>query len=318
MIRSMGDTRLGIVFMGTPDFAVPSLRALAPRHRLLAVVTQPDRPKGRGQALAPSPVKAAALELGVPVLAPEKLRTREAREELERFGADLFVVAAYGKILSAKLLAVPRLGCINVHASLLPAYRGAAPIHWAVIRGEARSGITIMQMDEGMDTGPILFAEGIDLRADETTGSLHDRLAPLGAELLLRAIDGLLDGSVAPRPQPAEGVSMAPMLSKVDGVVSFAASAVEVDRRIRGLDPWPGASTTLAGAPLKLFASRLAPGQGGGRPGEVLGADRRGLLVACGEGEAIFVAELQLAGKKRMAATALVAGHPIPAGTLLG
>jgi methionyl-tRNA formyltransferase len=310
----MTNRKLKVLFMGSPDFAVPSLRALAARHDVVAVVTQPDRPQGRGRRLAPPPVKVAAEELGVEVLQPEKLRRRSVREQLAAFGADCFAVAAYGKILSRKLLAVPPMGCINVHASLLPRLRGAAPIHWAVVRGEAESGITIMQMDEGMDTGPMLLQRAVEVARDETAGSLHDKLAPLGAELLNEALDGLLDGTVTPTPQPEEG-TLAPMLTKDDGRVDFTRPAREVDCRIRGMDPWPGAFTSLGEDRLKLFASSVEPGEGA--PGEVLGVDNRGLLVACGEG-AVRVPELQLPGRRRMPTASLLAGRPIPSGTRLG
>jgi len=306
--------KLRVLFMGSPDFAVPSLRALAGRHEVVAVVTQPDRPQGRGRRLAPPAVKLAAQALGLPVLQPEKLRKREVRQELADLGAEMFVVAAYGKILSKKMLAVPPMGCVNVHASLLPRLRGAAPIQWAVIRGEAESGITIMQMDEGMDTGPMLLQRAIPLTPDETAGSLHDRLAPLGAELLVEAVDGILDGSVTPTPQPEQG-TLAPMLAKDDGQVDFSRAAREVDSHVRGMDPWPGAYAGLDGDRIKLFRSRAEPGSGGA-PGEVLGADDRGLLVACGDG-AVRIGELQLPGKRRMTAAALLAGRPIPAGARL-
>ena len=300
----MTDRGLKVLFMGSPEFAVPSLRAVAGRHRVVAVVTQPDRPQGRGRKLAPPAVKVAAEDLGLPVVQPDKLRRRSVRERLTAFGADVFVVAAYGKILSRKLLAVPPMGCVNVHASVLPRLRGAAPIHWAVIRGEAESGITIMQMDEGMDTGPMLLQESIPLDPAETAGSLHDRLAPLGARLLLEALDGLVDGSVTPSPQPEAG-TLAPMLQKEDGVVDFSRPAREVDCHIRGMDPWPGAFTAFDKERLKLFVSSVEPGSGA--PGEFLGIDRRGLLVACGD-QAVRVAQLQMPGRKRMPTSALLAG----------
>jgi methionyl-tRNA formyltransferase len=316
-MSSGGVDGVKVVFMGSPDFAVPSLRALHGRYPVVGVVTQPDRPQGRGQKLAPPPVKVAALELGLPVLQPEKLRVAAVREQIAALGADLFVVAAYGKILSPRMLAVPRLGCINVHASLLPKLRGAAPIQWAVINREPRSGITIMKMDEGMDTGPMLLQRELELRPDETGGSLHDRLAPLGAEALLAALPRYLDGTLAPTPQPADGATLAPMLSKDLGRVDFARPAAEVDGWIRGLDPWPGAYTDLPGSErLRLFASTLVRGQSG-PAGQVLAVDSRGLLVACGE-DAVWIRELQLAGRKRMLATALHAGRPLPAGTRLG
>jgi methionyl-tRNA formyltransferase len=310
-----------IVFMGSPEFAVPSLQEIHGRHQVVAVVTQPDRPQGRGLALQAPPVKVAARALGIDtVLQPENLRRGEVREQLASYRADLFVVVAYGKILSAKMLAVPRLGCINVHASLLPRHRGAAPIQWAVIRREERSGVTIMLMDEGMDTGPTLLQREIELAPDETTGSLHDRLAPLGAQALRDALDGFLAGALGPVAQPEAGVTLAPMLAKEDGRVDFARPAVEVDAWIRGTDPWPGAFTSLGADRLKLFAStvRGAP-RGGvtGEPGEVLSVDNRGLQVACGEGS-LFVRELQLPGRRRIDAMALCAGRPIPAGTRLG
>ena len=309
-------TSLRIVFMGSPDFAVPSLQALHQRHQVVAVVTQPDRPQGRGQMLAPTAVKAAAQKLGLEVLQPDNLRRQSVRDQLAALGADLFVVVAYGKILSAKMLAIPPGGCVNVHASLLPKYRGAAPIHWAIIKGEKRTGVTIMRLDEGMDTGPILLQEPISIAAGETGGSLHDRLAILGADALLKALDGLSDGTLKPTPQPETGASLAPLLSKDDGWANFRRSGEEVDCWIRGLDPWPGAFTTLGADRLKLFGSCLATGQGG-NAGEVLATDNRGLLVACGQ-DAVWIRELQLAGRRRMPAKALLAGRPIPAGTVLG
>ncbi len=309
-------TKLSIVFMGTPDFAVPTLRALHERHHVLTVVTQPDRPQGRGRVLSPPPVKVAAQELGLEIFQPEKLRKRAVRERLAGLQADYFVVAAYGMILSPKMLAVPRLGCVNVHASLLPRYRGAAPIHWAIVRGERRSGVSIMEMDAGMDTGPTLLTRGIDMDPRETAGSLHDRLAPLGAELLLEALDGLVSGQVKPRPQPDEDATYAPMLAKGDGEIDWHRPAHEVDCWIRGMDPWPGAFTQLEGKRVKLFDSVLVVDPGG-RPGEVLDADQRGLLLACGE-DAIRVSDLQIAGRRRMSATAFLTGRPVARGTILG
>jgi methionyl-tRNA formyltransferase len=305
---------LRLVFMGSPDFAVPSLRALARYHQVLSVVTQPDRAQGRGQRLARPPVKIAAEELGLPILQPVTLRP--VREHLAMLGADAFVVVAYGKILSPKMLAIPPLGCINVHASLLPQYRGAAPLQWAILRGEKRTGLTIMKMDKGMDTGPVLLQQAVELSSDETGGSLHDRLAPLGAELLLQALAGCAEGNLCPVPQIEQGVSTAPLLSKGDGLVWFSSSAAEVDCWIRGMDPWPGAFTLLGEEHVKLFSSRAIPGQSG-RPGEVLAADMRGLLVACAK-DAVLIRELQLPGRRRMPAAALLSGRPIPLGTVLG
>ena len=312
----MTNNKLKIVYWGSPDFAVPCLQALHGRHDLLAVVTQPDRPRGRGRSLAPPAVKVAAEELGIPVLQPEKIRRRSFRVQLTELGADLFVVAAYGKILRPKMLAVPPMGCVNVHASLLPRYRGSAPIQWSVIHGERRSGVTIMLMDAGMDTGPMLLSGALDLSPDETAGTLHDRLAELGPDLLLEALEGLAAGTLEPRTQDHELATEAPMLTKEHGRVDFSRPAREVDCHVRGMDPWPGAYTSLDGKALKVFASRAAPAQGGA-PGEVLSVDDRGLLVACGEG-AVWLRELQRAGRKRMEATALVAGYPVARGTILG
>jgi methionyl-tRNA formyltransferase len=306
--------RLRIVFMGSPEFAVPALRAVAARHDIVSVLTQPDRPQGRGQRLAPPPVKVAAEELGLDVVQPEKLRA-EVREQLVASVADLFVVVAYGKILGRRVLAIPRLGCVNVHASLLPRYRGAAPIQWAVLRGERCTGVTIMQLDEGMDTGPMILQREVPIGPADTAGSLHDRLAPLGAELLMVEIAGLAVQTLVAKPQPEEGACLAPMLSKEDGRVDFSRPAGEVDCWIRGMDPWPGAFTTIGEERLRLFRPRRAVGSG--RPGEVLAVDSRGLLVACGQ-DAVFVGELQLAGRRRMSAEALLAGRAIPLGTLLG
>ena len=313
----MSIKNLRVVFMGSPDFALPTLEALAGACQVLAVVTQPDRPRGRGRALAPGPVKVKAQELGLPVLQPETLRRKAVRLELAALGADMFVVAAYGQILRPRMLAVPPMGCINVHASLLPRLRGSAPIQWAVARGEARSGITIMQMDAGMDSGDILLQRGFDLDPGETAGSLHDRLAALGGPCLLDALEGLAEGAITPVPQDDAGATMAPMLTKEDGRLDFARPAGEVDQRVRGMDPWPGAFTSLDGKILKVFGARQAEGQGTGAPGEVLAADDRGLLVACGQG-AVWLHELQLPGRKRLAVSQLIAGRPIPPGILLG
>jgi len=310
-------SRLRVVLMGTPDFAVPCLRALNESHEVLAVVTQPDRPRGRGRRLTPPPVKVVAMQLGLTVVQPEKLRRRAVRKQLMAYGADVFVVAAFGQILSPRLLAVPRLGCINVHASLLPRYRGAAPIQWAVINAEAQSGVTIMQMDAGVDTGPLLLQEAIGLRADETAGTLHDRLSLLGARLLIEALDGLASGRLAPRPQDERLAVLAPMLSKEDGHIDFNGAAKHVDCRIRGLDPWPGAYCIHDGRPLRLFHANSEKGlDRRGRPGEVLAVDDRGMLVACGSG-AVWVSELQSPGSRRMAARAFAAGHELAPGDML-
>jgi methionyl-tRNA formyltransferase len=308
---------LRLVFMGSPDFAVPTLRALHDRHHVVAVVTQPDRPKGRGRALAAPPVKVAAQELGIePILQPKTLRRRAAREQLAAFDADCFVVVAFGQILRPKVLALPRLGCVNVHGSLLPRHRGAAPIQWAVLDGDPESGVTIMLMDQGVDTGPMLLTRSLTLAADETAATLHDRLAPLGAEALLEALDGLAAGGLTPTAQPSEGATHARMLDKKDGCVDWSWPGARVDCWIRGMDPWPGAFTTVKNDRLKLFGSAFAPGQRG-EAGRVLAIDDRGALVGAGEG-AVWVRELQLPGRKRMTAGALAAGRALAVGQTLG
>lgn len=306
--------KLRVVFMGTPDFAVPTLRAVSQRHEILAVVTQPDRPKGRGRALAPPPVKTAAEQMGLTVLQPPRVRRRAVREQLQALAADVFVVAAFGQILSKRLLELPKLGCVNVHASLLPRLRGAAPIQWAIMRGEHQSGVTIMQMDEGVDTGPILLKQAVSLREDETAASLHDRLAPLGADLLVEALERLAANEIVPEHQDDGAATAAPLLTKEDAHLDWSLGAEAIARRIRGLDPWPGAFTRVDGQPIKLFRPTLD--EACGEPGEVLSTDGRGILVGCG-GDSLWVGEVQLPGRRRMSAAAMLAGHPLPLGTRL-
>jgi methionyl-tRNA formyltransferase len=302
--------------MGSPEFAVPTLELLLAREEVRAVVTQPDRPRGRGRALAPPPVKEVAVRAGVPIFQP--LRLKDNAELLGALGAlepTFAIVVAYGRILPRPLLALPRRGCLNVHASILPALRGAAPIQWAIARGERETGVTIMRLDEGMDTGPIVLTRSETIREDDTAGSLGERLAVLGANALGEALDLARHGPLAETAQDQALATYAPMLSKEQGRVDFHEPARRVRDWIRGMDPWPGAWTTLAGTPLRLFGPRLISGRG--EPGTVLGADRDGLLVACGEG-AIGIGELQLPSRKRMLARALLSGQPIPAGTILG
>jgi methionyl-tRNA formyltransferase len=248
------------------------------------------------------------------VLQPASVRKPEIVDALRATGAELCVVVAYGKILPRAVLdAFPR-GCINVHASLLPAYRGAAPIQWAILRGETETGVTIMQLDEGMDTGPMLSKRSIAIAPDDTAGTLFERLAPLGAELLIEAMDGLARGALVPEPQDHGRATYAPMLDKDHGAVDWTRSAAEVSCHVRGVDPWPGAFTALGETRLKLF--RPAPAPGAGQPGEILAVDERGLIVACGQG-AVTIAEVQAAGGRRMAARAFAAGHRITAGAML-
>jgi methionyl-tRNA formyltransferase len=307
-----------VVFFGSPAFAVPSLRAVAAEATLVAVVSQPDRPAGRGQEPAPPAVKVAAAALDVPVIQPEKIRTPETLAALAAFGADLFVVVAYGRILPQALLDVPRLGAWNVHASLLPRLRGAAPIQWSIIRGDAETGVSIMRMEAGLDTGPVAAVRALPIADDDTAGTLSGRLADLGAGLLAETLPAIAEGRVTLAPQDHAAATLAPILTKADGHLRFDRSAREVSAHARGVDPWPGASAMLDGAPLKLFAPRVvdAGGAPAGRPGEVLGLRPEGLAVACASG-AIAFGELQLPGRRRLAAAAVLSGHRIPAGTVL-
>jgi methionyl-tRNA formyltransferase len=306
--------RLRVVFFGSPEFAVPSLAAVAEHHEVVAVVTQPDRPAGRGKKLTAPPAKELALLRGLPVQQPTTLKTPEFAAGLAALRPDLFLVVAYGRILPPAVLAVPRLGPWNVHASLLPKYRGAAPIQWASIRGERKTGVCFMQMEAGLDTGPVAASVETPIGDDDTAGTLAARLAELGARLAVDTIARIAAGGVVVAPQDHPNHTLAPMLKKEDGWLDFAAPAREVSCRARGVDPWPGPTAVLGGEPIKLFAPRVVSGQGS--PGEVLGAGPEGLVVACGA-EAVAFRELQLPGRKRMPAAEVLAGHPIPPGTRL-
>jgi len=310
-----------LVFMGSPDFAVPCLEAVAARHEVVLVVTQPDKPAGRGGALAAPAVKRAAQRLGLPVFQPPKMKPPEVAQTLRATGAELGIVVAYGRILPPALLAAFPRGCINVHGSLLPAYRGAAPIQWAVLDGCATTGVTIMQLDEGMDTGAMLLTREVAIGADETAGELFERLAPLGAAALVEAIDGLAAGTLRPRAQPAQGASHARMLSKNDGAIDFARPAAVVAAHLRGVDPWPGGFAAIGGQIVKLFGARVvdrerAEGDDLPAPGTVLAIDEAGAHIACATG-AVIVRELQLTGRKRMAARALANGRSLAIGDRL-
>jgi len=304
-----------VLFMGTPDFATPTLRALERSHDVVAVVTNPDRASGRGRKLSAPPVKILAQELGLPVLQPKSLRKSSVQEELAAFRPDLIVVVAYGRLLPPAVLRMPPMGCVNVHASLLPAYRGAAPINWAIINGEQETGVTIMLMDEGLDTGPVLLKRPQSIHPDDTATTLGQRLSVAGPDLLLEAIAGLLDGKLSSTPQSDEGVSFAPMMQKTDGLIDWTPPARTVADRIRGTDPWPGAYTFMDGVRMKLFSAR--PTAGSGKAGSILGFEDDALVVACGK-EAVAIEELQIAGKKRMTAKALHVGRPLVLGTILG
>ena len=338
--------RLRIVFLGTPEFAVPVLRALADSgDHVVAAVSQPDKEKGRGRRVEPTPVKAFALQRGIEVLQPEKLSDTAFSERMRALAPDLFVTAAFGKILRPRTLAIPRLGCFNVHGSLLPRYRGAAPIQWAVLRGETRTGITVIRMDEGMDTGPMLLARELEIGPEETAGELTARMAALGAECALEAIRGLKAGTLVETPQRHEEATLAPMLKREDGRIDWTKGAGELVNLVRGMHPWPCAYTFHGGAPLKIHRARVVVGSaldsvaqppsavpgsvpsfetekstaGGGcatRPGTILEAGKR-IVVAAGQG-AVELVELQAEGRKRLAAADFLHGYPLRSGAMLG
>jgi len=306
---------LRIVFMGTPQFACPTLQMLLDRkENVVAVVTQPDRPKGRGQQLQQPPVKELAASCGIPVLQPQKVRVPEAVEEIRAFAPDLIVVVAFGQILPKALLDIPRLGCINVHASLLPRYRGAAPLNWCLINGETETGVTTMLMDVGLDTGDMLVKRAIPILPDEDAGSLHDRLAILGATAMAETLDLLAAGRLAPQKQDDSLSCYAPMLKKELGQIDWQKNPAEIRNLVRGITPWPGAYTRLDGRLLKLFTAHTAAGEG--IPGTVLRADGSGLEIACHGGSIVFT-DLQLEGKKRMSAADFLAGYRVAPGTVL-
>lgn len=306
-----------IVFMGTPDFAVPSLKALVEAgHEIRGVFTQPDKPKNRGMKLQAPPVKEYALSVGLPVFQPVRLRDGEALEILKELEPELIAVAAYGKILPVDILEVPRLGCVNVHSSLLPKYRGAAPINWAILNGEDETGVTIMVMAEGMDTGDILAQRATPIRIDENAAQLFDRLAQMGAELLVETVAGIEAGTVKAESQDENRASHAPMLSRDLSPMDWSRTARQLHDQVRGLYPWPAAVAAVDGVRCKILRTALAEDAGGQAPGTVLQADKRGLRVACGSG-ALEILELQPDGKKAMAASAFLMGHPIRMGTVL-
>lgn len=299
-----------LAFMGSPDFSVPALRALvAAGHAITAVYCQPPKPAGRGYALRPCPVQAAAEALALPVRTPRRLRSDPAAQEaFAALDLDAAVVAAYGLILPPAMLAAPRRGCLNIHASLLPRWRGAAPIQAAVLAGDAETGITIMQMDAGLDTGPMLLREAVPISPATTSAELHDALAELGARLVLRA----LQENPVPQTQSDEHATYAPKLTREAGRIDWTHDAAQIERQVRAFDPWPGTFTTLRGTVLKIL--RAEPTDGAGTPGTVLDG---ALAVACGAG-ALRLTQVQLAGRPAMAADAFLRGHPVPPGIVLG
>lgn len=304
--------------MGTPDFAVPSLERLyEDGHEISAVFTQPDKPRNRGMKPAPPPVKRLAEARGTPVYQPASLRDPNVPEVLKSLRPDLIVVAAYGKLLPPSVLKLPRLGCVNVHASLLPKYRGAAPIHWAVLNGETETGITIMSMAEALDAGDVLLQMKTPIGPEETSETLHDRLSVLGAEALSRALPLLAAGKLLPVPQDHDKATYAPMLSRELSEVDWNRPAAAILNQIRGLLPWPAAGTNLGGKRLKLLEAK--PGGPCSDPaGMVLPSHGEGILVSCGDGSAVCITRVQGDGGKKMAASDYLRGHPVPPGTSAG
>jgi methionyl-tRNA formyltransferase len=311
-----------IIFMGTAELSCASLETLAGNFTVAAVVTQPDKPKGRDLKLTPSPVKMLAEKLNLPVLQPAKARDEKFTSELRELRPDLIVVVAYGQILPQAILDVPPNGCLNVHTSLLPKYRGAAPIQWAIANGDAETGVTIMKMDAGLDTGPILSVRRTPILPADDSRILHDRLAQLGAELLVETIPGYVAGKILPQPQPTDGSTYAAKIKKEDGQVDWNLPAEQIWNRLRAFTPWPGAFTFLrsagpeTGAPkpqlLKIWKAEVVV-EKAGVPGEILSADRTGIVVACGQ-NALRILELQREGGKRLAAEQFLAGHPLTPG----
>src|SRR5512146_129688 len=307
-----------IVFMGTPDFAVPSLEALLKSgDEVVGIVTQPDRPKGRGQSLSPSPVKLIAQRERIPLLQPTKMKDPEFLAALAGWKPDLIAVAAFGRILPPAILALPPKGCINVHGSLLPKYRGAGPIQWAIINGETETGITTMLMDEGMDTGAMLLQARIAIATDDTAGSLSPRLAELGGRLLLETLKQLKAGSLVPRPQDHSQATMAPLLKKEDGMIDWTLPATAIANRIRGLTPWPGAYTLLGGDRWMLYRTVALNEAAGGVPGLISAVTKDAIHVATGGG-VLAIKELQPANSRRMTVAQYLAGHPLQVGSQLG
>jgi methionyl-tRNA formyltransferase len=307
-----------IVFMGTPDFAVPTLETLLDSsHEVAGVVTQPDKPRGRSGKPSFSPVKEAALSHGIPVFQPEKVRSAEFFPVLEKLRPDVIVVVAFGQILPKNILELPKFGCMNVHASLLPKLRGAAPIQWSVIDGDRESGITIQQMDEGLDTGDILLVQRYTLDEKETGGSLFDKLSLLGGPLILQALELAGQGKLNPVPQKEEEHTYAKMLTKSMGEISFEKSAIAIERLVRGLNPWPSAYTHLEGKMLKIWDADVVASEGNFKPGQVSSVEKASFTIQTGK-DALRIYSLQLEGKKRMDTESFLRGYPLKPGQQLG
>ena len=305
-----------LVFLGTPAFAVPTLEALAARHDVVSVVTQPDRPKGRGQELSASPVKQTAQRLGLPVYQPERIRRPEAQAHIVSLSPEIMVVVGYGQIIPQSVIDIAPRGIVNVHASLLPKYRGAAPIQWAIVNGETHTGVTTMQINAGLDTGDILLARETQIGPEETAIELGERLAVMGAELLVETLDGLAQGAITPRPQDDGQASLAPILKKEDGAISWAAAAGAIHNLVRGLLPWPAAYTAFRGQLLHVWRARVGGEKTSLAPGQVLSG--AGFRVACGSGSVLQLVEVQMEGRKRMSADAFANGQRLRENEILG
>jgi methionyl-tRNA formyltransferase len=300
--------------MGTAVFALPTLQAVVAAEEVVAVVTQPDRPQGRGREVAPPLVKARALDLGLPVLQPERVKEPLFLAQLAELKPELIVVAAFGQILPPVILDLPPMGCVNVHPSLLPKYRGAAPFQWAIIKGESRTGVSVYRMDQGMDTGPLLLTREVEIGEDETAEELGKRLAEIGGELVVEAIKGLKQGTLKPQPQDEQGASYAPLFKKTDGLIPWQEDAAQIRNRIRGMVPWPVAYTMWQGKQIKIYRARI--GKGIGTPGEIISLDS-GIEVASGKGS-IFIEELQIEGGRRIRCDEFCRGHRLTVGERLG
>lgn len=309
---------MNILFMGTPEFAVPCFEALADNgYDICGAVTQPDKPAGRGHRLTPPPVKKAALARNIRVFQPETLRDNAFLAELQELRPELIVVVAYGKILPEYIINFPRIGCINMHASLLPKYRGAGPIQWAVINGEKKTGITSMMMEKGLDTGDMLLRCELEIGEYETAAQLHDRLMTAAAELLIKTVKGLENGTVTPEKQDDSLSCYAPMLDKETAKINWSKPAREIINLIRGMNSWPIAHTECMGERMKVYTAVFGRENAGGEPGEILSAGESGIEVACGDGSSILICELQFAGTKAMKVCEYLNGHKIPVGEIL-
>lgn len=308
---------MDIVYMGTPDFAVPALEKLIEAgHKITAVVTQPDRQRGRGKEVLYSPVKECALKYDIPVFQPVKIKSPEAVEQLRSYQADIFVAAAFGQILSKEILDMPRYGCVNIHASLLPKYRGAAPIQWAVINGEDKTGVTIMQMDEGLDTGDIIAQREVLIAQDETGESLFEKLSVLGADLLVETLDAISEDNVVRKKQDPALSSYARMLKKEDGRIDWSRTSKQIEQQIRGMNSWPSAYTIWNGKILKIWKAQWNQSVHAYAPGTLITVEKESVMVACGEGM-IKILELQLEGKKRMPVKDFLLGYHMEEGSRL-